>query len=83
MRDTEREAETQAEGEAGSQWEAQCETQTQDPGIRTQAKGRHSTTEPPRCPYFKMSHAVCCVIVVTMLKSDNIILKFNSLNIIL
>ena len=34
MRGTEREAETQAEGEAGSPWG------TQDPGITTGAKGR-------------------------------------------
>ena len=30
MRDTEREAETQAEGEAGSLWGAQCRTPSQD-----------------------------------------------------
>ena len=35
MRDTEREAETQAEGEAGSPWGTQCETQSQDPRIMT------------------------------------------------
>ena len=31
--DTEREAEAQAEGEAGSLWGARCRTQSQDPGI--------------------------------------------------
>ena len=43
MRDTEEEAETQAEGEADSLWIAQCGTQSQDPGIMIQAKGRCST----------------------------------------
>ena len=33
MRDTHREAETQAEGEAGSMLGARCGTQSQDPGI--------------------------------------------------
>ena len=35
MRDTQREAETQAEGEAGSLYGARCGTQSQDPGIMT------------------------------------------------
>ena len=52
MRDTETEAETQAEGEAGSMWAAQRGTQSQDSRITPWAKGRRSTTEPPRCPYF-------------------------------
>ena len=34
-RHTEREVETQAEGEAGSLRGARCETQSQDPGIMT------------------------------------------------
>ena len=52
MRDTdwERETETQAEGEAGSTQGARCGTWSQDPGITTWAKGRGSTTEPPRRP---------------------------------
>ena len=50
MRDTHTEAETQAEGEAGSLQEAWCRTQSQDPGITTWAQARCSTTEPPRCP---------------------------------
>ena len=33
MKDTEREAETQAEGEAGSLWGVPCGTQPQDPGV--------------------------------------------------
>ena len=33
MRDTEREAETQTEGEAGSMQGARCGTQTQESGI--------------------------------------------------
>ena len=50
MRETEREAETQAEGEAGSTQEAWCGTWSQDPGITPWAEGRCSTTEPPRYP---------------------------------
>ena len=33
MRDTEREAEAQTEGEADPLWGAHCETQSRDPGI--------------------------------------------------
>ena len=50
MRDTQREAETQTEGETGSPRETRCRSRSQDPGITTWAKGRCSTTEPPRCP---------------------------------
>ena len=50
MRDTQREAETQAEGEAGSMWGARCGTRSQDPGITSWAEGRRSTAEPPRRP---------------------------------
>ena len=50
MRDTEREAETQAEGEAVSLRGTQFRTWSQDPRITTWAKGRRSTTEPPRLP---------------------------------
>ena len=42
MRDTE------TWGEAGSLWGARCWTQFQDSGITSWAKGRHSTTAPPR-----------------------------------
>ena len=49
MRDTE--AETQVEGEAGSLQGAQCGIWYQDPRITPWAESRHSTTEPPRCPY--------------------------------
>ena len=52
MRDTEREADTQAEGEAGSMKEAGCGTWSQDPGIMPWAKGRRQTAEPPRYPSF-------------------------------
>ena len=48
MRRTQREAETQAEGEAGSLQGARWRTQSQDPGITSRAKGRHLTMEPPR-----------------------------------
>ena len=50
MRDTEREAETQAEGEAGSMQGPQCGTQSQNPGITPRSEGRCSTTKPPRHP---------------------------------
>ena len=46
----EREAETQAEGEAGSMQGARCGTQSRDPGIMTWAKGGRSIIKPPRCP---------------------------------
>ena len=50
-RDPQREAETQTErGEACSMQGAQCGTRSQDPGITLWAKGRCSTTEPPRWP---------------------------------
>ena len=50
MREREREAETQAEGEAGSLQRARWVTRTLDPGITTWAKGRYSSTESSRCP---------------------------------
>ena len=43
MKDTEREAETQAEGEAGG-------TRSQDPGVTPWAEGRRSSAEPPGRP---------------------------------
>ena len=51
MRDPEREAETQAEGEAGSLQGAWCGTQSRDHRITPWAKGRRATTEPPRRAY--------------------------------
>ena len=73
MRDTqrEREAETQAEGKAGSPRGAWCETRSQDPGITIWAKGRCSTTEPPRCPqhmYFEFIKWYCDVGLVLCLR---------------
>ena len=55
MKDTQREAETQAEGEAGSPQEARCGTRFWDSGIMPWAKGRCSVTEPPTRPsiFFK------------------------------
>ena len=38
MRDTEKEAETQEEGEAGSMQETRCETRSQDPGSCPESK---------------------------------------------
>ena len=49
-RHTEREAETLAEGEAGSMQGARCRTRSWDSGITHSAEGRHSTAEPPRRP---------------------------------
>ena len=50
MKATQREAETQVEGEAGSLLGARCRTRSQDPGMMPWVKGRCSTTEPSRCP---------------------------------
>ena len=49
MRDTKREAETQVEGEAGSLWKPNEGLHPKTPESQS-AKGRCSTTEPPRCP---------------------------------
>ena len=43
-------------GGTGSLWGAQCRTRSQDPGITTQAKGRCSTTKPPRGPEKNISY---------------------------
>ena len=50
MRDTEREAETQAEGEAGSLRGARRRTPSPDPRVTPWARGRRSTAELPRRP---------------------------------
>ena len=50
MKDTEREAETQAEGQAGSMQGARCGTWSQDSEITPWAEGSRSTAEPLRCP---------------------------------
>ena len=52
MRDTQIEAETQAEGEAGSPQGARCGIRSQDPEITPWAEGRCSTAKPPRRPTF-------------------------------
>ena len=49
-REKKREAETQAEGEAGSMPGARRRTQSRDSRIAPWAQGRHQTTEPPRDP---------------------------------
>ena len=46
MRDTEKEAETQADSMQG----ARCGARSQGSRITPWDMGRHSTTEPPRCP---------------------------------
>ena len=51
MRDTQRKAETQAEGEAGSLRGAQCGIWSWDPRVMPWAEGRRSTTEHPRLQY--------------------------------
>ena len=60
MRETQREAETQAEGEAGSLWEVWCGTWSQNPVIMPWAKGRRSATEPPRCPQAQFCKTFSC-----------------------
>ena len=50
MRDTQREAETQAEGKARSTQGAWCETRSQDSGVMPWTQERDSPTEPPRRP---------------------------------
>ena len=49
-RDPEREAETQAEGEAGSMQGARWGTRSRDPGVTPWAKGRCQTAESPGDP---------------------------------
>ena len=49
MRDPEREAETQAEGETGSLRGPRRGTRFRDPGVTPWAEGRCSTAEPPWC----------------------------------
>ena len=56
MRDTEREAETQAEGEAGSMPGTRCRTRFWDSRTAPWAKGRCQTTEPPRDPLLIRFH---------------------------
>ena len=56
MGDTERKAETQAEGEAADSMQgARCRTRFWKSGIRPGAKGRRSTAEPPRHPCLQIS----------------------------
>ena len=57
----EREAETQAEGEAGSMPGAQHGTRSRDSRIAPWAKSRHETAEPPRGPpSFFLNMGTCC-----------------------
>ena len=53
-RHKEREAEIQAEGEAGSRQGARHETQSQVSRIMPWNKGRCSTAEPSRCPQIEV-----------------------------
>ena len=50
---TQRKAETWAEGDAGSLWGDWYGIQSRGPGITTCMEGRHLTTEPPRHPSTK------------------------------
>ena len=50
MRDTEREAETQTKGEAGSPWGAGCRTRSQDPGITPEPKADAQPLSHPGIP---------------------------------
>ena len=55
MRDTEREAETQAGGKGGSLQGAWCKTWSWDPRVTPWAEGRRSTPEPPRWPHISFT----------------------------
>ena len=55
MRDTEREAETQAEGEAGSIQGARCKTRSQDLGITPWAQGDTKPLSHPGIPVITVS----------------------------
>ena len=50
MRDIQREAETQAEGEAGSLWEAQCGLDSGTPGSRPEPKADAQPLSHPGIP---------------------------------
>ena len=52
------EAETQAEGEAGSIQQAISGTPSQDSRITPWAEGKHSTTEPPRCLFLRYLNGI-------------------------
>ena len=68
MRDTQREAETQAKREAGSTQRAPCGTQSQDSRIMPWAEGRRSTTEPPRRPpdrFLKVNQGSCLLLLAS------------------
>ena len=57
MRDTEREAETQAEGEAGSMQGARCGTWSRVSGIMPWAEGYTKPLSHQGCPYLNfLSH---------------------------
>ena len=51
MRDTEREAETQAEGEAGSPQGARCGTRSPDPGSSPELKADAQLLSYPGVPF--------------------------------
>ena len=80
MRDTEREAETQTEAEAGSTQEARRRTRSQVSRIIPWAEGRRSTAESPRDP---PKHLFLCIkmLNITYGENGNIPLK-HYLNII-
>ena len=50
--DTQREAETQTEGKAGSPWEAQCGTQSRTPGSCPEPEADAQPLSPPGVPIF-------------------------------
>ena len=54
-RDTVRETETQAEGEAGSLWGAQCGTRSRDPEVTPWAEGRAKLLGPRVPPALSIS----------------------------
>ena len=58
MRDTEREAETPAEGEAGSMQGAQCGTRSQDLGSRPERKAGAKPLSHPGIPYTQLLRSI-------------------------
>ena len=63
----EREADTQAEGEAGSTPGVRCGTRSWDSRITPWAKGRHQTAEPPRDPHLLTIFNIWIIVTLSSL----------------
>ena len=71
----------EGEGEAGSMQGAQYRTQPWESRITLWAESRHSTTEPPRCPYSLCSSCISsdsCLTKVTSKKKEDGFWIWNS-----